>query len=186
MAEVTCPTLNDFTNADRCAENIGGMSNVVYIGVKSDLKAELAATNNLYGTPVFNTGKGLYKLELKDESQQINGESQGSNKGYNLSWKGVVDVVNKEISMLTRAINNLDIFLICPDGGTGETQIMYDPFKRVKVDSGGITSDTGAASGDDRQTSLELKLNGVKYQNLYVTAPEAGWDSLLASKSVGS
>ena len=25
MAEVTCPTLNDFTNADRCAENIGGM-----------------------------------------------------------------------------------------------------------------------------------------------------------------
>ena len=75
MAEVTCPTLNDFTNADRCAENIGGMSNVVYIGVKSDLKTEIAATNNLYGSPVLNTGKGLYKLELKDESQQINGES---------------------------------------------------------------------------------------------------------------
>ena len=47
MAEVTCPTLNDFTNADRCAENIGGMSNLVYIGVKSDLKAEIAATDNL-------------------------------------------------------------------------------------------------------------------------------------------
>ena len=63
---------------------------------------------------------------------------------------------------------------------------MYDPYKRVKVDSGGISSDTGAAASDDRQTSLELKLNGVKYQNLYVTAPETGWDSLLASKAVGS
>lgn len=186
MAQVTCPTLNDFTNDDRCTENIGGMSNVVYIGIKSDLKADIAATDNLYGTPEFNTGKGLYKLVLKDVSQQITGESQGNNKGFNLSWKGIVDVVNQKISKLTRAINNLDIFLICPDGGTGETQIMYDPYKRVTVESGGISSDTGAASGDDRQTSLELKLNGVKYQNLYVTAPEAGWDSLLASKAVGS
>ena len=39
-------------------------------------------------------------------------------------------------------------------------------YKRVTVESGGISSDTGAASGDDRQTSLELKLNGVKYQNV--------------------
>lgn len=186
MANSTCPTLSDFTNADNCQENIGGMSNVVYIGIKSELSAAPAATENLYATPAFNTGKGLYKIELKDEVQQITGESQGNNKGFNLNWKGTIDAVNPTVAKLTRAINNLDIFLICPDGATGNTQIMYDPLKRVKVESGGISSDTGAAAGDDRQTTLELKLNGVKYQNLYVTAPETGWDSLLASKSSGS
>ena len=51
----------------------------------------------------------------------------------------------------------------------------------VKVEQGGISSDTGAATSDDRQTTLEFHLNGVLYQNLYVTAPADGWDSLLVS-----
>ena len=59
---------------------------------------------------------------------------------------------------------------------------MYDPNHRVKVEQGGIASDTGAATSDDRQTTLEFHLNGVLYQNLYVTAPDkGGWESLLAS-----
>ncbi len=51
----------------------------------------------------------------------------------------------------------------------------------MKVEQGGIASDTGAATSDDRQTTLEFHLNGVLYQNLYVTAPADGWDSLLVS-----
>lgn len=186
MANSTCPTLSDYTNTDNCHENIGGMSNVVYIGIKSELSAAPAATDNTYETPVFKTGKGLYKIELKDEVQQITGESQGNNKGFNLTWKGAIDAVNPTVAKLTRSINNLDIFLICPDGGTGNTQIMYDLYKRVKAESGGISSNTGAAAGDDRQTTLEFKLNGVKYQNLYVKDPEKGWDSLLVSAAPSS
>ena len=59
-----------------------------------------------------------------------------------------------------------------------------DPYKRVKVEQGGISSDTGAASGDDRQTSLEFHLNGVLYDNLYVTPPQTGgWDGLMVASS---
>ena len=78
-------------------------------------------------------------------------------------------------------MNNLNIGIIVPDGNTGDTQIMYDPNRRVKAEQGGIKSDTGAATSDDRQTTLEFHLNGVLYDNLYVTAPNDGWDSLLAS-----
>ena len=70
--------------------------------------------------------------------------------------------------------------LIGPDGA-GNTQIMYDQYRRVKAESGNISSDTGAAASDDRQTSLEFHLNGVNYPNLYVEDPtEGGWESLLA------
>lgn len=178
---VTCPTLEDFLNSENCLENIGGTSSVLYIGNKADLSAALTRTDNVYSTPAFNTGKGLVKFDLKDESQQVQGESQGPNKGFNLTYNGTVNAVNKKISKLTRALNNLDLFVIVKDGGTGDSMILYDPDKRVQAESGGIKGDTGAASGDDRQTTLEFHLNGVLYDILYVEEPEKGWDSLLAS-----
>lgn len=180
-----CPTMDHFLNVDNCNENIGGTSAVSYFFVKSDLKAPLVLTGNVYSTPEFNAGKGLYKIDLKDETQQIKGDGQGNNKGFNLTWNAIIDAVNKKTSLLSRSFQNLDLGIIVPDGMTGDTQIMYDPNKRVKVEQGGIASDTGAASGDDRQTALEFHLNGVKYDNLYVTAPEEGWDSLLYKEVVG-
>lgn len=177
---VNCPAMGHYLNEDNCLENIGGTSAVAYYGVKSDLSTPLTANGSLYSTPAFKTGKGLYKFDLKDETQQIQGESQGPNKGFNLTYNATIDAVSKKVAELTRALNNLDIFIIVPDGQTGETQIMYDPYKRVKAESGGIHSDTGAAASDDRQTTLEFHLNGVLHQNLYVTAPVDGWESLLA------
>lgn len=181
----TCPALADFLNADQCTENIAGTSAVVYVFVKSDLSAPLTRTDNTYATPEFKSGKGLYKIDVKDGTQQIKGESQGNNKGFNLTYNNVIDKVNKELSKLSRALNNLDLGFIVPDG-ENETQIMYDPNHRVKFDTGGIASDTGAATSDDRQTTLEAKLEGVLYDNLYVEAPEEGWDSLLASKAAAA
>ncbi len=178
---ITCPELQDFLNEDNCLENIGGTSAVAYFFVKSDLSAPLTLDGNTYSTPAFKSGKGLYKFDLKDETQQIQGESQGPNAGYNLTYNATIDKVNKKASLLSRSLNNLDIAIIVPDGQTGDSQIMYDPNHRVKAESGGIKSDTGAATGDDRQTTLEFHLNGVLYDNLYVNAPEKGWDTLLAS-----
>ncbi len=181
MAEINCPQMQDYLNEENCLENIGGTSAVGYYFVKSDLSAPLALSGCVYGTPVFKAGKGLYKFDLKDETQQIQGESQGNNGGFNLTYNATIEAVNKKIAELSRALNNLDIGIIVPDGQTGDSQIMYDPNHRVKVEQGGIHSDTGAATSDDRQTTLEFHLNGVLYQNLYVTAPADGWDSLLAS-----
>lgn len=178
---VTCPNLDNYLNEENCLENIGGTSAVAYYFVKSDLLTPLVLTGNTYSTPTFKSGKGLYKFDLKDESQQIQGESQGPNGGYNLIYNAIIEAVNKKTSELSRALNNLNIGIIVPDGNTGDTQIMYDPNRRVKAEQGGIKSDTGAATSDERKTTLEFHLNGVLYDNLYVTAPNDGWDSLLAS-----
>lgn len=179
MAEQNCPNLEDFLTSDFCEENIGGTAAVAYVFLKSDLAAPLTRTKNVYSTPTFKSGKGLYKIELKDDSQQVQGESQGPNGGYNQMWNAILDKVNRKTSELARSFNNLNIGVIVPDGE--DNQILYDPNRRLKAESGGIKTDTGVAPGDDRQTTLEFKLSGVSFPNFYVEAPEDGWDSLLAS-----
>ncbi len=175
-----CPTLNDYLAANECLENLSGLGEVAYIGLKEDLAAALTATDNTYSTPTFLDGKGLYKLELKEESQKVAGESQGKRKGFNLTATLVFDAVNAEVAKLARALNNLDWFVIFPDGD--DAQILYDPNKKIHIDSGGLTSDTGAAAGDNRVTTVNAILGPVKYPNLFVTAPNDGWDSLLVSE----
>lgn len=182
MGSVTCPQLVDVLNEDECLENLAGLGTDIYIGLKSELTAPLVATDNTYSTPAFATGKGLYKVQCADEKQQIKGSSLGRRKGFELTCTFVVDSVNPAAGKLARAINNNDIFIIAKDDDV--SQIIYDPSRKVKFDSGAITTDTGAAASDDRITTYEAKLSPVYYPNLYVTEPtdEKGWDSLLASK----
>ena len=179
----TCPTLNHNLAADECLENLAGLGEVVYVGLKSELSAPLTATDNTYSTPAFSgTGKGLYKFELKEEAQKIAGESQGKRKGYNITGTMVFDGVDKKTSKILRALNNLDWFAIFPDP-SGDAQILYDPNKKIRIDSGGATTDTGAAASDDRVSTVNFILGPVKYPNLFVAAPETGgWDSLLATE----
>ena len=35
----TCPTLNHYLAADECLENLAGLGEVVYVGLKSELSA---------------------------------------------------------------------------------------------------------------------------------------------------
>ena len=177
MPQVTCPTLEHYLASEECLENLAGLGEVAYIGLRADLEAPMTATDDTYSTPQFKSGKGLFKLDLKEESQKIAGESQGKRKGYNITLTMVFDAVNKRVAKIARSLNNLDWFAILPDGD--ETQIVYDPNKKIRIDSGGLTSDTGAAAGDDRITTVNAILGPVKYPNLFVTAPAGGWDSLL-------
>lgn len=184
MAETkTCPQLVDILNDDQCLENQAGLGTDIYIGIKSELSAPLVATENKYSVPAFKPGKGLYKVQCKDDSQQIQGSSLGYRKGYELTCNFVIDSVNPEAGKLARAVNNRDIFIIAEDGDV--SQIIYDPKRKVKFDSGAITSDTGTTPDSDRQTSFAAKLSPVKYLNLYVEEPEGGWDTLLASAAAG-
>lgn len=178
----TCPALANYLAGDDCLENIAGLGEVAYIGLRSELKKALTATDNTYSlsaTDFIDGAKRLVKVELKEESQKIAGESQGKRKGFNLTGTLVFDAVNAEVAKLARALNNLDIFVIMPDGD--EAQIMYDPNKKIRIESGGLTSDTGAAAGDDRVTTANLVLGPVKYPNLFVTVPEGGFDSLVGA-----
>lgn len=177
----TCPELLDVLAAEECLENLAGLGTDVYVGLKSELEAPLILTDNEYSTPTFKSGKGLYKVQCKEDSQQIQGSSLGRRKGFELTCNFVLESVNKLTSKLGRALNNLDIFIIAID--SDESQIMYDPNRKITFDNGGIASDTGAAASDERQMTCAAKLSPVKYPNLYVKAPTSGgWDSLLANK----
>ena len=167
-----------YSAADECLENLAGLGEVVYIGLRGDLTAALSATDNVYAAPVFKDGKGLYKFDLKEESQKVAGESQGKRKGFNITGTMVFDGVDAKVSKILRALNNLDWFAIFPDP-SGDAQILYDPNKKVRIDSGGATTDTGAAASDDRISTVNFILGPVKYPNLFVTEPAGGWDSLL-------
>jgi hypothetical protein len=124
----------------------------------------------VYSGLAFKDTKGLVKVDLKENSQKIDAESQGKRKGYNLTATLVFDAVNRKTSLISRALNNLgDLFVIMPDGD--DIQIMYDPNKKVHADQGGITSTTGDTPDSDRITTANLILGPVKYSNLFLELP---------------
>ena len=167
MAEATCPTMINYNAGDECTENLAGLGEVVYVGHKSDLAEPLVATDDVYSMPKFKEGKGLKKLDLRENSQKIASESQGKRKGYQQTATLVIDAVNRKTSMIARAFNNLgDLFLIFPDGD--DNQIMYDPNKKLHADSGGITTDTGDTPDSERILTANLILGPVKYPNNFV------------------
>jgi hypothetical protein len=179
-----CPTLFSILAENECEENLAGLGEVCYIGLKSDLKKPMEFTKVagretcIYSTPEFKDGTNrLCRVDLKEESQKISSESQGKRKGFNLTGTMVFDAVNKQVSKLARSLNNLDWFAIFPDP-SGKAQILYDANKKIRIESGGLTSDTGQKASDDRITTINFVLGPVKYPNLFVTAPANGWDSL--------
>ena len=136
-----CPTMMNILKADECLENLAGISADVYVGIKSDLAEPLTAEENVYSTPAFASGKGLYKIQGKNEAQKIAFSSLGPRKGYELTITVVIESLNKVFSKAGRAMNNLDLFFIVKDGE--ESLIMYDPNRRCEAESGGISGDTG-------------------------------------------
>ena len=165
--------------ADECLENLAGISADVYVGIKSDLAAPLTAEENVYSTPSFASGKGLFKIQGKNEAQKISFSSLGPRKGYDLGITIVIESLNQTFSKAGRALNNLDLFFIVKDGD--ESLIMYDQNRRCEAADGGITGDTGDTADSDRQATCEFHLKPVKYPLLYVTEPASGgWDSLMA------
>ena len=165
--------------SDECLENLAGISADVYVGIKSDLEAPLTAEENVYSTPTFASGKGLYKIQGKNEAQKISFSSLGPRKGYDLGITIVIESLNKTFSKAGRALNNLDLFFIVKDGD--ESLIMYDQNRRCEAADGGIAGDTGDTADSDRQATCEFHLKPVKYPLLYVEEPASGgWDGLLA------
>lgn len=177
---VKCPTLKDYTRDNACVENFAGLGTTVYIGHRRDLATPLTLTDNVYSTPTFKPGTGLYKIECQDEKNKIASASVKYGRGFALTGTIVVDRVDPDISLISRSINTDDNFYIFTDGE--QSQILYDPNHIVKPDDGGLTSDTGDAADSDRQTQFEVKIQPVPFQNMYVEKPAKGdWDSLLLS-----
>ena len=179
----TCPEIKDFLAANECLENFGGLGVNVYIFIKDDLMAPLKAEKNIYSaltSESFKSGKGLYKFECKESSQGQTFESLGRRKGFKQQLDFVLESVTAESAEVARALNNLDGGYIVQDGA--KNIIVYDEQHKFEYASGGIKGDTGKKAEDDRMVELSGTLQPTIYGRYEIPTPEAGWDSLLASK----
>ena len=179
----TCPEIKDFLAANECLENFGGLGVNVYAFNKADLTAPLKPEKNIYPaltSESFKSGKGLYKFECKENSQGHTWESLGRRKGFKQQLDYVLESVDAASAEVARALNNLDLGYIAQDGD--KSIIVYDPQHKFEYASDGIKGDTGKKAEDDRMVELSGTLQPTTYGRYEITAPEAGWDSLLASK----
>ena len=182
-ANGNCPTLKDFILGDDCSENFGGMATTVYVFKRKDLAASgLAlvsgkeATYKLAATP-FESGGRLWKFECKRESQEVKGESQGYRKGFIITATFIIETVSEDSSVIARALNTGDLGFILLDSN-GKYQLLFDDTQRCEIESGGLTTDTGAAATDDRQMTVNVKLGPVAHPNYFLNAAKADLDNL--------
>lgn len=189
-----CPTLRNLLQGQICEENFAGLGSTAYIFLKKDLAKPLEHEGNIYKMDAksFKSGTGLFKLELKEGSQSITGESQKKRGGFKQTAQCIVEVVNEEVSDLFRALNNLDWCLIMQDG-ENKYQIMYSPTQKVTLDAGALKTETGAQASDDRVSTINpvlenciypntfLQLEGVDIEDLYV-----GDDFVVVAGGTGS
>lgn len=187
-ANTNCPTLKDFILADDCSENFGGMATTVYVFKRKDLAAggltlesNSEATYKFSATP-FVSGGRLWKFDCKRESQQVQGESQGYRKGFIITMNFVIEAVSEKASEIARALNTGDLGFIVLDND-GKCQILYDTNQRCEIESGGLTTDTGAAASDDRQMTVAVKLGPVAHPNYFLNATKADLEALMTEAS---
>lgn len=154
---------------DACTEEMGGLGSFVYVFLKSDLASEPVATDDTYAALTFKEGKGAYRLDCKSDVNKITSEGQGGMKGFKLTGAFTIDKLNSAVNKVLRAINNGQVGFVYPDGD--KFQILYDPNEPVRFESGGITTDTGAAQTDDRTSVVTPILNRQVYPNMWVTGP---------------
>lgn len=167
MAQNQCEALLDVLASEQCAEDFAGIGSVVYMGLKKDLAAPLTEDGPNWKNLAFKPGKGLYRIDCKEEANSIEGSSGGMNGGYNQTLNFTVDYVNKDVAKLSRVVNNSqDAFYIVEDGN--EIQIMYHPKNKVQIDSGGVKSNTGDTADSDRQTTFAIQLKKCRYCNNYL------------------
>lgn len=186
-ANTNCPTLKDFIIGDSCSENFGGMGTTVYVFKRKDLVADAftlatvdnvtkEATYTLKASP-FVTGGRLWKFECKRESQEVKGESQGYRKGFIITATFIIETVSEDSSVIARALNTGDLGFILLDSN-GKYQLLFDNTQRCEIESGGLTTDTGAAATDDRQMTVNVKLGPVAHPNYFLNAAKADLDNL--------
>ena len=181
----TCPEIKDYSAEDLCLEQMPGMGMNIYPFKKGDLKAPLKPTGNKYptlSTDSFLSGKGLYKWVAKDGTVGQDGEGQGQNKGFKITFGFEFEAQDEKSAELARSAQNLDLGYIAKYGS--KWRVIYDPDHKVQFASGGIKCSTGKKSGDENSFSFEASLEGLTYPYYEIEEPEGGWDSLLASKNV--
>lgn len=174
MASATLCDFADQTAATSCEEALAGIATTVYIGFKNDMVDPLPqlmvpgadAANFTLGdyakiedTPGFKpkTGKKFYKWEFDTDTGQLTTSSVGQQKGFTQTFTFKMKNMTPELSALLRNLNNRkDIFFLFPEDD--HYVAIYDPFRNVNIDSGGIAYDSGTTSDSDSGVTITVTL----------------------------
>lgn len=182
--EYTTPApcdLADITAEDLCGESLAGIASLMYVGFKNDLVSlprlktpgtsadfKLGDYSHIEETPgfVFKTGKCFRKWEIKTESGQFQFSSAGQQKGFIQTLNFGMDSLTPEAAAQFRAINNRkDLFFVIPEGD--KFVVIYDPDRNVKIDSGGISFDSGTTADSESGVTVAITLASVSPKTYY-------------------
>ena len=103
----TCEELLHVRASEQCAENFAGIGSVIYYGLKDDLSSPLVEDGPEFKTLAFKAGKGLYRIDCKEEANSIVGSSGGQNRGYIQTLQQQKETLEKADKALDQAIKDL-------------------------------------------------------------------------------
>lgn len=139
---------------DGCVEQMSGTGTMAYFINMADLanlpqydeeNPSYFATDS-FDTTAFKAGKGAYKVELRNDANNIQPASVAAKKGFNQVATLVTDIISPVASKFFRRANNLNHIAILIDTGTGEYYALCNPQKKGTLE---IAGDTGTASSDE-------------------------------------
>lgn len=171
MAKKTLCDFADINSASTCGESLSGIATTIYIAFKDDLKSlpkykdsaeddgdmsAFASVDDVTGFK-FKTGKCFYKWEIVTDSGQLTSTSVAQQKGFINQLVLKIAEMNANISALLRVLNNRkDAFLAIPEGD--KYKMIYNPDRNIKIDSGGISYDSGTTPDSESGTTVTVSV----------------------------
>ena len=154
MAENPCDLSHLTSEEDGCEVQMSGTGTMAYIFNMADLKTPPTYdetnpsyfTDTAFDTTGFEEGKGAYKVELRNDANNIQPASVKAKKGFNQVATLVTDIISPVASKFMARLNNINHIGVLIETGTGEYYAMVNPQKKGTLE---IAGDTGTASSDD-------------------------------------
>lgn len=191
MAKKTLCDFADITSASTCGESIAGIATTIYIGFKNDLKSlpqfkeseeadeDMSAFASVDDTTGFQfaTGKCFHKWVIDTDSGQLTSTSVAQQKGFTNQLVFKIAEMTPNISALLRVLNNRkDAFIAIPEGA--KYKMLYNPDRNIKIDSGGISYDSGTTPDSESGTTVTISVPApapvIYYAGVVSTTPAVG------------
>lgn len=154
MAAEDCDLSHLTSEDDGCVEQLSGTGTMAYFINMADLETEpefdednpAYFVSTAFDTTAFKAGKGAYKVELRNDANNVQPASVAAKKGFNQVATLVTDIISPVASKFMRRANNINHIAILIATGSGEYYALCNPQKKGTME---ITGDTGTASSDE-------------------------------------
>lgn len=173
---MACILKNVISANSGCIENPAGLSNYcMVVPLDSDHISTIGVNDakNQYVITPASGGTGLkgFRIEFKGQTGQVTSEDNGGGKGWTVTGTGRVEKNTDDMAYVSRILSNMDgkYLVFFPTGNIAtegtEWLVVGNPFGDSEFT---VTSDTGAARGDDHGQTFNVV-------NSYQLYPEVKW-----------